>query len=117
MIEQSEAKDFLVCRKHWRTSCYKTYAYNLILFQWKDPADYLWLQKEGEIGFWPPQFYELSRLYSEKSFDNLLKFSQGRSRKGIVLFMHVIYVCTDGTVSVLPGKKHQFLSMIIFRII
>ncbi|XP_013101767.2 acyl-coenzyme A diphosphatase NUDT19 [Stomoxys calcitrans] len=80
-IELSEAKDFL----------------------WETPREYLRLKKKDVIGFWPPQYFELSRLYMEKSFDKLLRFSYQRRHMGVVLFMHAIHTCTDGTVSVLPG--------------
>lgn len=57
-----------------------------------------------EIFFLPPQFYEISRFIPYKSYSFLKSFAKERSGKGVTMCHPIAYSCTDGLVSVLPGK-------------
>ncbi|XP_075154230.1 acyl-coenzyme A diphosphatase NUDT19-like [Haematobia irritans] len=59
--------------------------------------------KSSEIFFLPPQFYEISRFVPYKSHNYLRNFANERSAKGVTIYHPIIYNCTDGIVSVLPG--------------
>ncbi|KAH8255319.1 hypothetical protein KR038_000918 [Drosophila bunnanda] len=70
---------------------------------WRSPLDYLQACLKKELWLPPPQFYELSRCLNFPSLDDLRKFAEKRSEKGIDLIHPVMYKCKNGVVHLLPG--------------
>lgn len=77
----------------------------LLNFQWHSPVTLLRMVKNMELFVLPPQFYEISQFVPHKSYEYLKNFAKERNGKGTVMFQPIVYICTDGSVSVLPGTS------------
>lgn len=72
--------------------------------QWQTPAELLSQSQGAEVWLPPPQFYELSRLNSEKDLDRIIPFAKERSTKSETTLMFPIpYFTNDGVVNCYPG--------------
>ncbi|XP_058981169.1 acyl-coenzyme A diphosphatase NUDT19 [Musca domestica] len=104
-----------VIRKGFETAFYITFLNEKpsILCEISEVKEHLWLPpttilsmvRNGDLFFMPPQFYEISRFMPYKSYDFLKNFATELSRRGVVINHPILYTCTDGAVSVLPGDE------------
>jgi len=62
-----------------------------------------------EIILPPPQFYELSRLITFGSIENLANFAVQKNSAGSELWMPVRQQALDGEVTLLPGIRTNLL--------
>ncbi|XP_061396331.1 acyl-coenzyme A diphosphatase NUDT19-like [Musca vetustissima] len=104
-----------VIRKGYETAFYITFLNEkpTILCEVSEVKEHLWLPpsiildmvKNGDMFFMPPQFYEISRFMPYKSYDFLKNFAIERRGKGVAINHPILYLCTDGPVSILPGDE------------
>lgn len=71
--------------------------------KWSTPEEMLELCYKQEIILPPPQFYELSRLITFGSIENLADFAVQKNSTGSELWMPVRQQTLDGEVTLLPG--------------
>jgi hypothetical protein len=74
---------------------------------WSDPDQLLDQNRKEELWLAPPQVYELSRLKNFSKYDDLKKFSEVRSQRGLITWMPYIIPVADGAVSIYPQVKHD----------
>uniref|UniRef100_A0A182NAU3 Nudix hydrolase domain-containing protein n=1 Tax=Anopheles dirus TaxID=7168 RepID=A0A182NAU3_9DIPT len=72
---------------------------------WDTPAALLEAHREEKIWLAPPQTYEVTRLSYVYDIDQLVRFADGRNRKGSTLLCPVQYNAADGVIFVLPGDE------------
>ena len=73
--------------------------------RWGDPDEILTEHHNGEIVLAPPQVYELTRMRTVSAMSELCDFSKRLAPMGVNTWLPVIYPCSDGFVSVLPGDE------------
>lgn len=72
--------------------------------QFLSPSTALQLHSDKKIWLAPPQVYELSRLASFTDCKELKTFAKQRTtEKGVVTWLPIIAICSDGQVSLYPG--------------
>ena len=73
--------------------------------RWGDPDEILTEHHKGDIVLAPPQVYELTRMRTVSAMSELRDFSKRLEPMGVNTWLPVIYPCSDGFVSVLPGDE------------
>lgn len=67
------------------------------------PSEMMKLWRSGAVNLPPPQVYEVSRLLSIDSYDELEKFARERGKKGMDQLFPVRIVTKNGVLACLPG--------------
>uniref|UniRef100_A0A336MDJ4 CSON014049 protein n=1 Tax=Culicoides sonorensis TaxID=179676 RepID=A0A336MDJ4_CULSO len=70
---------------------------------WRSPLEYIQMLRQDVVWYHPPQLYEFTRLANLTKIEEVLKFASKREVSGSILYMPVLYKCTDGMVFTLPG--------------
>ena len=73
--------------------------------RWGDPDEILTEHHTGDIVLAPPQVYELTRMRTVSAMSELRDFSKRLEPMGVNTWLPVIYPCSDGFISVLPGDE------------
>ena len=73
--------------------------------RWIEPSAMLESHWAGEKVLAPPQVYELTRMRAAATMSELHNFSEKLKPMGVNTWLPVIYPCTDGFLSVLPGDE------------
>uniref|UniRef100_A0A1B0A518 Nudix hydrolase domain-containing protein n=1 Tax=Glossina pallidipes TaxID=7398 RepID=A0A1B0A518_GLOPL len=74
-------------------------------YAWKTPLDFLKAYYRKECWLPPPQIYELSRCCNFNELSQLIGYVRQHANKGSIVTLPVLYKCTDGQVSLLPGDQ------------
>ncbi|XP_003745029.1 nucleoside diphosphate-linked moiety X motif 19 [Galendromus occidentalis] len=75
----------------------------VVTLRWTTPLAILEEYSGGSVFLAPPQVYEMSRLATMSSFNNLAKLARERERLGVERWMPVVGAANDGVVALLPG--------------
>ena len=71
--------------------------------KWVTPIEMLEEHTQERVFLAPPQVYELSRLFHQRSFDVLRSYLPEREKYGTERWLPVIGTYVDGAISLLPG--------------
>lgn len=71
------------------------------------------MQDQDEAFLAPPQVYELSRLATFKSYQQLKEFAEKREAFGIVRWLPRVSLFSDGAALILPGDDLYFNNEIV----
>uniref|UniRef100_A0A1B0BJG1 Nudix hydrolase domain-containing protein n=1 Tax=Glossina palpalis gambiensis TaxID=67801 RepID=A0A1B0BJG1_9MUSC len=74
-------------------------------YAWKTPLDFLKAYHRKECWLPPPQIYELSRCLNFNELSQIIAYARQHANKGSIVTLPVLYKCTDGQVSLLPGDQ------------
>lgn len=77
----------------------------VVTLRWTTPLAILEEYSGGSVFLAPPQVYEMSRLATMSSFNNLSKLARERERLGVERWMPVVGAANDGVVALLPGAS------------
>ncbi|KAJ8407913.1 hypothetical protein AAFF_G00269570 [Aldrovandia affinis] len=75
----------------------------IVHFEWSTPSEVLQSYQARTLWIAPPQFYDLSRLCRFPQLQDLHSFARERALEGCEQWLPVRLVCTDCTISLLPG--------------
>lgn len=76
------------------------FTFHNIFLQWASLIDVL---QNPELVLYPPQVYELNRLFHVPDIEELTKFAKERSCHGEDLLYPVVLKAKDGSLHLLPG--------------
>ena len=76
----------------------------VVTLRWTTPLAILEEYSAGSVFLAPPQVYEMSRLATMNSFNNLSKLARERESLGVERWMPVVGAANDGVVALLPGR-------------
>jgi nucleoside diphosphate-linked moiety X motif 19, mitochondrial len=72
-------------------------------YSWNTPDELLQKYSNREIWLPPPQFVEMRRLHTVKSFDKLIEIAKNRSQQNMELLFPLRFKTKEGFLSILPG--------------
>ena len=78
---------------------------------WISPLDAIVGLAAGSVKLAPPQMYELTRLLRFENAQELINFADARQKHGVEFTFPVRIKCSDGIVSIFPGKKNFTASL------